>query len=242
VFARLEKALWAVGTASALLLASVAPAQAAVYTGKWDPVFGAPFSPTELGAGNELAWTATATLVVPDSCLTVGGGNAIIDFSTLPNCDGGGTRAFLSAKIEFYNALSPTNLAQQETLVFQEALFEIEKLHVVAGEIVGVQTDTTAPVRAMNAIAGGGAYWFQPIFGLGAGIGGSFDTFVLYQKDLSTSTTTSFQSATNALAAGQKSQFKATDITFVRVVPEPGSMALVLAALGAGWAVRRRRA
>lgn len=229
--------------AATLALGCLASAQAAVYTGRWDPIFGSPFGEAELGAGNKLAWTATATLVVPDSCLAVGGGNAIIDFEDTPNCDPGGSRAFLSAKIEFYNAEDPNNASQQETLVFEEALFNIERLHVVNGDIAGVETDAIAPVRAMNAIAGGGAYWFQPIFGLGAAVGGSFDTYVLYQNDLGSSPGEPlFQTATNAMALGQKSQFPADDIVFTRVVPEPGSLALVLAAaLGAGWAARRRR-
>lgn len=44
----------------------VAPADAAVYHGSWDPLYGQPF--------NDLSWTGSLEVFVPDSCLPAGAG------------------------------------------------------------------------------------------------------------------------------------------------------------------------
>ena len=84
----------------------VAPSQAAIYTGNWDPAFGASKIFPNLG------WKGKVNISVPDACLGQTG--------TFINSDspcGGGGMSVLDAKIRFYNsATDPTGSTVLETL------------------------------------------------------------------------------------------------------------------------------
>ena len=65
----------------------MAPAGAAVYRGSWDPLYGQPF--------NDLSWTGSLEVVVPDSCLPTGAGTV-----SILGCNG---MQITSAKVDLRN-------------------------------------------------------------------------------------------------------------------------------------------
>ena len=69
-------------------------AQAAFYTGTWDPAYGGPFP--------NLGWKATGLFDVPDACAAIGTGTGI-------PVSGGSCAGFdvLSARVDFYNVAAP---------------------------------------------------------------------------------------------------------------------------------------
>lgn len=114
------------------------PASAVVYTGIWDPPFGAPFR-------GDLAWRGTATFVVPDVCVPAG-----TDIVNIPNdCSGGAS--VTSATVELYDADVPGDLLA--TLVMGPASMTISNLYYVAGALD--QLDTTLSDLAGLTVAPG---------------------------------------------------------------------------------------
>lgn len=107
------------------LLVLAAPARAAIYTGIWDPAYGAPFT--------DLGWRGTATFYVPDACKPEG----TADVSNTQDC--GGLAAVSAAQVELYDVTD----AQQPTLatlVFNPASLTIGTLRYLDGALVGLQT------------------------------------------------------------------------------------------------------
>ena len=78
-------------------------AQAAIYTGNWDPAYGASFE--------GLGWKGTASFFIPDACLASSGWIANTDA-----CAGGGMQV-LGANVSFYNIADPM-ATPVETLTF----------------------------------------------------------------------------------------------------------------------------
>lgn len=123
---------WASAVACALSLVTGA-ADAAVYTGVWDPVYGAPFT--------NLGWRGTATFAVPDSCEPSG----TADISNTLNC--GGAASLTSAAVEFYDA-SSTGQATLDTLTFNPASMLIGTLRYVNGNLDQLTTSSSNAVYA----------------------------------------------------------------------------------------------
>jgi hypothetical protein len=118
------------------------PASAVVYTGIWDPPFGAPFTA-------DLAWRGTATFVVPDSCVPAG----TVTVNNPIDCSGGAS--VTSATVELYDADGPGDLLA--TLVVGPAAMSIANLYYVAGELDQLETSlsgltglTVAPGAMLN--------------------------------------------------------------------------------------------
>ena len=114
------------------------PASAVVYTGIWDPPFGAPFA-------SDLAWRGTATFVVPDFC--VPGGTTTV--SNAGDCSSGAS--VTSATVELYDADGPGDLLA--TLVMGPASMTISNLYYVAGALD--QLDTSLSGLAGLTVAQG---------------------------------------------------------------------------------------
>jgi MYXO-CTERM domain-containing protein len=123
---------WRAGWRAALVgivVALAGPAQAAVYTGIWDPVYGAPFSA-------DLGWRGSATFSLPPGCLA---GTADLDNGT----DCGGAAVVTQATVELYDAGTPGHdlLA---TLVFDPLTIGIQTLRFVDGDLTGLATSLSA--------------------------------------------------------------------------------------------------
>lgn len=113
-----------------LLVAAVfaGPAQAAVYTGVWDPTYGPPFS--------NLGWRGTADYFVPDSCVPTG----TVDLNNATACGGGAI--ITAAQVQFYD-ITDTGQATISTLVFNPASMLVSTLRFVSGELTQLTTSTS---------------------------------------------------------------------------------------------------
>jgi hypothetical protein len=120
-------------TAAVVLAGSWSSANAAVYTGVWDPPYGSPFSTLTTGLG----WSGTAEFFVPDSC--VPSGDALV-INPLPVFFGGcgGAAAVTSAQVTLYDIQNPGNNA---TLTFAPSSFYVGLLAYDNGELEGLLTD-----------------------------------------------------------------------------------------------------
>ena len=130
------KALWR-GLRRALPIVAlfVGQAQAAVYTGVWDPTFGAPFT--------GLGWRGHLSFSVPDGCVATG----TVDVNNITACGGGAV--VTHADVELYNATSTRPLdiqAAQDTLatlLFTPGTLLISTLRFVNGQITELLTSTS---------------------------------------------------------------------------------------------------
>jgi hypothetical protein len=209
-------------------IATVGSAHAAVYRGTWDPPYGAIFP--------DLGWRGSADFEIDDDCLLLSGlvANA--------NACSGGTMRVLQATLVFYD-IADAAMTPLETFSFGADSVVVNGMVVGAGEVTGVNTGYFAPVRpgdgvgpGSQLIAGGGAYEFHLLFD------GSVAELV-YSSPVGLSPNCAFSRRPRA---GQDCGLAESSpvVTYRRAdlsVPEPGTLALGLAALGAGWMVRRRR-
>lgn len=188
-------------------------AQAAVYTGIWDPPFGSPFTA-------DLAWRGSATFSLPPGCQA---GTA--DLDNADDCGGGAV--VTQATVELYDTDAPvTPLA---TLVFDAGSLLIQTLRFDDGEFIGLSTslsDSLLPAAGLGAYGIPDSMAFALQFSLDDGPRlGVLDTACDVRCGWQFNDATSFPA-----------QFTISQVS------EPGSAALGVLALGLLAAVRRRRA
>ncbi len=203
---------------AAIAVAFAGSAQAAVYTGMWDPAYGAPF--------NSLGWRGTASFFIPDACLS---GSGWIE--NVSACSGGGMRV-IDAQVNFYNLANPGLTV--ETLTFDPGV-TVYKMFVGEGTLAAVSTDFLGPAHATSSIAGGGANYFDLKF-LEALTG----NVNLYHTLGSTDPICAFTGT--PAGCGVSSTSPTITLRLVPSIPEPQTYALMLAGLGVvGFLARRRR-
>lgn len=213
------------------LMTSALTSNAAVFRGSWDPSFGEPYP--------DLGYRGFADFFVPDECLDGTGWFA----------DGScGDMSLLAATVELYDATLGPSAPTIDTVVFAPPAVDPDP---VLG--VFVQFD---PSTGRNEVVGADTSIFGPQFGSGPGYSGNlWLEFVSGQMPIITLLDTisaldvvpngAFLHAClpdeNEASLCSTPEVTTTNpgvVTFQRV-PEPGSLALVIGALAAGWAARR---
>ena len=205
----------ATATAALLLvgmLGGLESAQAAVYVGHWDPLFGTPF--------DELSWSAEAEFFIPDSCLatdgTYNGGHPCNGFSALE-----GNVTFSDAHGEMAS----------ETLGAQS--FNLNNFVVLGGELNGVSGDFSI-VTPVSSFAGGGAYSF------GLELKGLSST-LLAKTPANEGAFCTEQNGGRCAESANEGVILDGGFVRVTAVPEPQTYALLLAGLGAIGFLRKKR-
>ena len=208
-------------TLSSLLLAAAAafgsagPAQAAVYTGTYDPAYGGIFP--------QLGWRASALFNVPDACLAIGNG------SNLPVSGACSGFDVLSAEVSFYNVANPATTLQSYAL---DPNVIVNGIDIANSKLVGVDSGFFDFFVSDLAIAGGGKYSFSLL------LYGGNQAQLIFAFPQETSPGCAFlpvQGADCGVSANAATGVFAP-------IPEPETLALMLAGLGAvGLAGRRRR-
>jgi hypothetical protein len=123
MIASLKRAFRVAAAAAALL--TLSPAQAIVYSGAWDPLFGAPF-----GSPPALGWRGTVKVDVPLGC--VGGDRLFLPTNAC------GVPTVLEAEVKLYKDNNPTlNL---ETLDFEETSMRVLGLDYTGSELEWIWT------------------------------------------------------------------------------------------------------
>jgi hypothetical protein len=202
----------AAAAAFASMLAVASPAQAAVYTGAWDPAFGSSFP--------DLGWRGEATFFVPDACLSRSGW--VFNFDS---CSSSGMR-LVSAEVDFYKLSDPENTAFQETLSFDDPSPFVLSMKIENGLLTGV-LGTFDYFRPSTLPLAGGPYT---------------DFVLLFENDIARMGFVSDPPEGHKSSGfSDRSPPDGSPFITFRFVPEPGSLPLLLAGLGViGFLARRR--
>ena len=211
---RARSILSVLALATATALGSAGPAQAAVYSGSWDPAYGSIFP--------SLGWQASALFNVPDPCLAHNGNNIPIR----GECSGFDV---LSAQVSFYDIANPATILGSYAL---DPNVIVTGINIAGNQLTGVDSNFFHYFVPTLEIAGGGQYSFSLIL-----FGGN-RAQLIYADPPETSPICS-RFPVDGAACG----VSANDaIGVFAPVPEPETFALLLAGLGVvGVAARRRR-
>ena len=215
---KLKHASAMVGMAATLVFSG--QAHAVQFVGEWDPAFGSPFT--------ELGWRGEATFEIPAACLSLNGNVWNND-----PCSANGMK-ILSAEVEFYDLDTP--LVTAETLFFNIPSTTVLSMTVTGGVLSGV--NGLFPYFGTSFLPIAGSSDFQLSFvDLSSFL--NLEPFaILYFQNRQCPT--NVKCLTSGFSAIQTEGGGNTFMTF-RAVPEPGSLALMLPALGLLALVRRRK-
>ena len=205
----LRKVLTAATACAALMVAAVGPAHATYVVGSWDPAYGAPFT--------NMGWRGTSTSDIPADCLALGNVGTVLNNGL--SCP---LMSVVSAQVEFYD-LTDINQTTVDTLDFSAAVAVSSIfLDTATGALGGLDLRTLAPVLSTTSLAV---------------TGGLQAYFSLAQVTLSSGTTrarlywSTHTYPEQVMGMNDERLYPAS--VNLRVVPEPGSLALALAALAA---------
>lgn len=198
--------------AMASMFGLASPAKAIIVIGAWDPAFGSAFP--------ELGWRGEAKFSVPDACLAESGW--VFNFES---CSGD-TMKVLSAEVEFYKLSDPTNPLFHETLSFDDPTSLVLAMRIEDGLLAGLYATFDYFVPSTLAIAGG-----------------PYTDFVLlFEDDIARLAFVSDPpDGPKTRGISDRNTPDGSPFITFRVVPEPGSLALVvLAVVTMGFSLRRR--
>jgi hypothetical protein len=206
-----------VAASALLLLLTAAAAQGAIYSGKFDPT----------GDGVDFpGFTGEALFNIDDSCLDGDGYHFV-------GASGGCGPAFMtSATVNLFDPSDPAPLDIGDSVdsFSLSGQFDLIGVLISGGQVAGVDTDILGPAFGAGYLTHWTSttpFWLQFQSGcLGATPDASCNLFsdpaFIYMGGVD-----------------NRIQSKPATVTF-QAVPEPGTLALVLGAIGMGWLVRRR--
>lgn len=117
------------------------PLHAAVYVGKWDPIFGPDFP--------DLGWKGEAKFFVPNACLSHSG--LVFNAESCSNS----SMSLLSARVDFYKVSDPANATFQESIFFNTPSPLVTWVLIDDGMLSGVHGSFDYLVAATLPLAGG---------------------------------------------------------------------------------------
>lgn len=126
----LERLLRAAAAAAAALVA-LSPAQAVVYRGAWDPLFGVPFVGGSSPVGFNLEWQGTTTVFVQDGC------ELGTDYGLLTPSPCKTNSSVKTAHVELYDASTDQ---KRGDLFFDTSSMSILSLHFASGQLTSLTT------------------------------------------------------------------------------------------------------
>jgi hypothetical protein len=212
---RARSVLFVVVLGAAATLGSTGSAQAAIYSGRWDPSYGSIFP--------SLGWEASAIFDVPGACLALGNG------SNIPISGSCAGFSVLSAGVDLYNVASPGTILQSFDL---DTNVIVNGINIAGGQLTGIDTGFFDFFVPTLPIAGNGDYSFSLIL-----FGGN-KAQLIYADPLATSPGCAFLPV-NGASCGVSDTAAAGVFA---PIPEPETYALMLAGLGAiAFGARRRR-
>ncbi len=215
---RIRSVLSVLLLSAAAALGSAGSAQAAIYTGNYDPAYGGIFP--------ELGWQASALFDVPESCLAISTGNNIPISGPCAGFD------VLSAEVSFYNVADPGTILNSYAL---DPNVIVNGINLLGGHLAGIDTGFFDFFVSELSIAGSGQYSFSLIL-----FGGN-QAQLIFANPPQTSPGCAMFPVPEA-SCGSSANAATGVFALVSEVSEPETLALMLAGFGAiGLVARRRR-
>jgi hypothetical protein len=216
---RVKSVLCIVALSAAAMLGVAGPAQAALYTGRWDPAYGSIFP--------NLGWQASALFDVPGACLALGNASNVAISGPCASF------SVLSAQVDLYDIASPGTILGSFSL---DPNVIVNGINIAGGQLSGIDTGFFDFFVPALPIAGSGNFSFSLIL-----FGGNLAQLI-YANPIATSPGCAFLPVRGASCGISDNDATGVFAPVVAPIPEPETYALMLAGLGAlGFFARRRR-